>query len=562
MMARVRGCPRDVCCLLLMSYETCYEVDTIKVNDAAITGTTFTMGAGNTTVEVKFKEKHQLILVNGLEPTCNDDGYKPYYKCSECGKLFSDADGKHEITSADTVIPATGHSLEKIAAVAATCTSDGNIEFWKCSKCGALFKDSEGTERIKAENTVIAALGHKLKHIDEKAPTKTEPGHYEHYKCDREGCEKLFKDANGKQPVTKEQIIIPAMGHDLTHVPAKAATCTEAGNTEYYICKDDECKCGKVYNDPYGLHEISIEDTAKPALGHDPKEEAGKEANCTEDGYEKYYKCSRCHKLFSDAKGENEIEKPVVITKLGHDMIHIDAEKPTHEEDGHIAYYHCNRCGKNFKDFDGNTELTDAQIVDPHIGAAVLGEVISDGDFKYKITNPRTDGTGTVTIIGIENEKESVVIPDSVELKLDSYNVTRIGNKAFYKNTTIKSVSIGANITIIDSYAFYGCSNLSKVSGGSRLQIISSYAFAYCPKLSSFNIPSYALKKIGYYAFKKDSRLKTIYIRNTTRLTKSGVKKSLKGSSIKTVKVKKSKVKKYKKYFTKKNCGRKVKVKK
>ena len=34
------------------------------------------------------------------------------------------------------------------------------------------------------------------------------------------------------------------------------------------------------------------------------------------------------------------------------------------------------------------------------------------------------------------------------------------------------------------------------------------------------------------------------------------------GSSVKTVKVKKSKVKKYKKYFTKKNCGRKVKVKK
>ena len=51
-------------------------------------------------------------------------------------------------------------------------------------------------------------------------------------------------------------------------------------------------------------------------------------------------------------------------------------------------------------------------------------------------------------------------------------------------------------------------------------------------------------------------------VKKTTKLTKSGVKNSLKGSSVKTVKVKKSKVKKYKKIFKKKNCGKKVKVKK
>ena len=70
------------------------------------------------------------------------------------------------------------------------------------------------------------------------------------------------------------------------------------------------------------------------------------------------------------------------------------------------------------------------------------------------------------------------------------------------------------------------------------------------------------MKTIGAYSFKSDSKLKTIYIKYTTKLTKKSVKKSLKGSKVKTVKVKKSKVKKYKKFFTKKNCGRKVKVKK
>ncbi|MCR4776639.1 MAG: hypothetical protein K5869_09715, partial [Saccharofermentans sp.] len=59
-----------------------------------------------------------------------------------------------------------------------------------------------------------------------------------------------------------------------------------------------------------------------------------------------------------------------------------------------------------------------------------------------------------------------------------------------------------------------------------------------------------------------DSALKTLQVKKSTKLCKSGVKNSLKGSAVKTVKVKKSKVKKYKKIFKKKNCGKKVKVKK
>ena len=70
------------------------------------------------------------------------------------------------------------------------------------------------------------------------------------------------------------------------------------------------------------------------------------------------------------------------------------------------------------------------------------------------------------------------------------------------------------------------------------------------------------LAKIGATCFTGDTKLKTLNFKYTTKLSKKGVKKSLKGSSVKTVKVKKSKVKKYKKFFTKKNCGKKVKVKK
>ena len=567
-----------------------FDLDTIKVNGSPITGQSFTMPAENVIIDVTFI-KHDLMKVESKAATCTEDGHKEYFKCSRCNKLFSDSEGKKEI-SAPEVIKALGHDWDEGEVTQAPTCESGGIKTLKCKREGCnetttrpygspldhSWDEGEVIEEPTCENAgtlkrhctrtgctetktePINPLGHKIIEVAEKAPTKTEPGNIKHYKCER--CGKLFSDAKGKNPISKEQAVIPAMGHNLSEVKAKAATCTEPGNSAYYICKDDDCKCGKAYSDPYGQDKINIEDTVKPALGHNPEEVAGKEATCTEDGYEKCYECSRCNKLFSDADGKNEIEKPATITKLGHNMKHIDAKKPTHEVDGNYEYYHCDRCGKDFDDEEGKTELTDAQIVDPHIGAAVLGEEITDGDFKYMVTNPRTDGTGTVTIICVVNEKEAVVIPSEVELKLDTYKVTRIGPKAFYNNKTIKTVNIGAYVTIIDSYAFAGCSNLTKVTGGTRVQTLGSYAFANCSKLSSFTITSSGLKKIGTYVFNKDKKLKTLNIRNTTKLTKSGVKKSLKGSSVKIVRVKKSKVKKYKKYFTKKNCGRKIKVKK
>ncbi len=536
---------------ITISYEAnaCYELDSITVNGITLNGTEFTMPDESAKIVVLFKAiPHNLTKVASKQATCTEDGHEAYYECSVCHKLFSDAEGENEISK--PVIPKLNHLWDDGEVTKEPTCEETGTKILHCTR--------EGCSETKTES--IVALGHKIKAVSAKEPTKTEPGNTAYYECER--CHKLFKDENGIQEISLADTVIPAMGHDLTAVKAKAATCTEPGNTAYYICKDDDCKCGKAYSDPYGQHEINIEDTVKPALGHNPEEVAGKDPTCTEDGYEKYYKCSRCHKLFSDAEGKNEIEKPVAISKLGHDMNHVEAKKPTHDDDGHREYYHCDRCGKNFADSEGSNPLADAELVVPRIGAAVLGEEITEGDFIYKVSNPRTDGTGTVTIIGVANKTSAVVIPATVELKLDTYKVNRIGAKAFYGNKTITSLSIGSNVVVIDSYAFYGCSNLVKVSGGKVLKTIGSKAFAYCSKLKSFSISSSVLNKIGSYAFQKDKKLKTVYIKYTTKLTKKGVKKSLKGSKVKTVKVKKSKVKKYKKYFTKKNAGRKVKVKK
>ena len=212
----------------------------------------------------------------------------------------------------------------------------------------------------------------------------------------------------------------------------------------------------------------------------------------------------------------------------------------------------------------GSSNVT-VKAVFEEIGPAPIGTTFEVSGLMYTVTGISANGTASVRFEGLGANAGTVTtlsIPATVEDKSVTYNVTSIGANALKDNADIKTVIIGSKVVSIGNNAFYGCKNLAKVSGRAGLKTIGTNAFARCPKLWSFVISSKVLWKIGPQAFYKDSKLKTVSVRNTTKLTKSGVKKSLKGSSVKTVRVKKSKVKKFKKYFTKKNCGRKVKVKK
>ena len=53
---------------------------------------------------------HQLTAVEAMPATCETAGVEAYWKCSVCGKLFSDAEGKTETTLEKLAIPATGHA--------------------------------------------------------------------------------------------------------------------------------------------------------------------------------------------------------------------------------------------------------------------------------------------------------------------------------------------------------------------------------------------------------------------------------------------------------------------
>ncbi len=280
----------------------------------------------------KLTKNHIFTHVEAKEATCTETGNKEYWTCSGCGKLFADENGTVETTLEEVTIQAIGHKLTKVDAKKATCTEAGNMEYWTCANCGKLFADEDGKTETTLEKVTIPATGHSFgEWTQTKAPTCTEAGE-EIRTC---GCG------------TTETHAIPALGHKLTKVDAKKATCTEAGNMEYWTCAN----CGKLFADEFDMAETTLEEVTIPATGHSFGEWTQTKApTCTEAGEE----TGTCGCGMTETR---------VIPALGHKLTKVDAKDATTTSEGNIEHYICSDCGKYFSDAEGKNEIDKDSVV-------------------------------------------------------------------------------------------------------------------------------------------------------------------------------------------------------
>ncbi len=127
----------------------------------------------------KHPEDQIRVIKTGKEPTCGTAGYKAVLYCTACEKMIQTdevipATGKHTQKTAATCskkavctvcgmeygdLDTTKHNLERRAAVAVSCTTDGSKEYWECKDCKKLFSDYEGTMETTEAALVIKADG-------------------------------------------------------------------------------------------------------------------------------------------------------------------------------------------------------------------------------------------------------------------------------------------------------------------------------------------------------------------------------------------------------------------
>lgn len=154
--------------------------------------------------------------------------------------------------------------------------------------------------------------------------------------------------------------------------------------------------------------------------------------------------------------------------------------------------------------------------------------MISTGSMQFKV-----DGSEVTLIKTGKGTKAS--IPGYVRYNGKSYKVTKITDKAFYKNTKLKTVTIPSTVTEIGNKAFYGCRKLTKVTIPKNVKVIGSKAFYGCKKITKVMVKSAKLNKVGSKAFTGISKKAVIKVpkKKLTAYTKL-----LKGKYTKGVRVK------------------------
>ncbi len=220
---------------------------------------------------------HNVTLTPAKAATCTATGNSAYYTCGRCGKFFSDEAATKEIAenswvlstiahdykwevdeeatedvtglkheectmchakrNEGTVIPKLDHThnMQHHAANPATCTADGTVEYWHCTKCGKDFSDQAGANMLAT--IVDRAKGHSYVGHDKKAATCVATGVETHYTC--KNCDLVFNSAMAVTTMNALTIAKDPANHvgerGLRNV--RPATCTQKGYTGDTYCK-------------------------------------------------------------------------------------------------------------------------------------------------------------------------------------------------------------------------------------------------------------------------------------------------------------------------------------
>ena len=288
--------------------------------------------------------------------------------------------------------------------------------------------------------------------------------------CTKDEAHTVYTYANDQKPTVYE--------YTLQEVKAKAATCTEAGNTAYYVCS----VCGKLYTDQEGTNEVSAEAVVISAKGHSFTWIIDKEATEQAEG-SRHEECSICH----------EKKAAVAIPKLpsGTQPSESPSQKPSEAPSQKPSESPSQKPS-------GQPSGSPIQQPGQDIKVPAKGTKLTAKGASYQVTSA-AEKNPTVVYKGSKKQKASVTIPDTVTIDKVTYKVTSIAANAFKNNKKLKKVVIGKNVTKIGKKAFYGCSKLKKITVKTTKltkKNVGSQAFKGIHKKAAFKVPK---KKISSY---------------------------------------------------------------
>lgn len=222
---------------------------------------------------------YTLQEVKAKEPKCTEAGNKAYYKCSVCGKLYTDQEGTNEVSANTVVVPAKGHSFTWIIDREATEQAEGS-RHEECSICH--------------EKKAAVAIP--------KLPSGTQPSRQPSESPSQQPSEAPSQQPSGSPSQKPEQDIkVPAKGTKLTAKGASYQVTSAAEKNPTVVYKGSKKqKASVTIPDTVTIDKVTYKVTSIAANAFKNNKKLKKVVigkNVTKIGKKAFYGCSKLKKI-------------------------------------------------------------------------------------------------------------------------------------------------------------------------------------------------------------------------------------------------------------------------
>ena len=312
-------------------------------------------------------EHKNVVHVEAVEPGCHMTGNVEHWYCQDCECVWTDAELTKVSNHLSVILPALGGEVVHVEAKAPGCFEEGNIEHWYCETCEQVWQDEALTQLTNHLNVKIGIKHNRLVAIEAVEPGCHYEGNSAYWIC--YDCGTVWTDEALTQISNVKNVIIPELGGEVIHVDAKAATCDEFGNIEYWYCEE----CEQVWQDEARTQLTNFMNVKiAPTHGEIIHVEAVA-ATCFENGNVEHWYCSVCDIVWINEERTQISNHLSVITPAGHtDLVHVEAKPAACHMLGNVEHWYCNGCELVWTD-EALTQISNHQsVIIPALGGETV----------------------------------------------------------------------------------------------------------------------------------------------------------------------------------------------